>query len=395
MLRVAIVGCGKVADQHIHAIQRISDCRIVAAVDRELLMARQLAERFNVPECFSDLNEMLRACKPDVVHITTPPQSHFSLARQCLEFGSHVYLEKPFAVTADETEELIRLADSRGLRMTVGHNYQFTLEMLEMRRLVKQGFLGGKPVHLESYWSYDLSDLSYVGPVLGNREHWVRQLPGQLFHNIISHGIAKLAEFLDDEVSVLVATAHQSARLSQLGVEDVLDELRVVLRDASGTTAFFCFSTGIKTTNQLRIYGPANSMIADIITGSLTRKRSRAYKSYLSYVIPSFNEACEHLRNACLNLSDFIHRRLYQDFGMKELIERLYNSITEQKSPPIPYREIILTARIMDEIFAQIYPDKKPVNHRRPRTVVVDDFALASDRPKTAEPEALRSSGDR
>jgi len=176
MLRVAIVGCGKVADQHIYAIQRISDCRIVAAVDRELLMARQLAERFNVPECFFDLNEMLHGCEPDVVHITTPPQSHFSLARQCLEFGSHVYVEKPFAVTANETEELIQFADSRGLRMTVGHNYQFTLEMLEMRRLVKQGFLGGKPVHLESYWSYDLSDLSYVGPVLGNREHLSLQL---------------------------------------------------------------------------------------------------------------------------------------------------------------------------------------------------------------------------
>ena len=71
--------------------------------------------------------------------------------------------------------------------------------MLEMRRVVKEGFLGGRPIHLESYWSYDFGDTNYVGPVLGNRDHWVRQLPGQLFHNIISHGIAKLAEFLDDE----------------------------------------------------------------------------------------------------------------------------------------------------------------------------------------------------
>src|SRR5438552_2800110 len=154
MLRVAIVGCGKVADQHIYAIQRISDCRIVAAVDRELLMARQLAERFNVPECFFDLNEMLRGCEPDVVHITTPPQSHFSLARQCLEFGSHVYLEKPFTVTADEAESLIQLADRRDLKITAGHNLQFTSEMLKMRRLVKEGFLGGKPAHVESHFSY-------------------------------------------------------------------------------------------------------------------------------------------------------------------------------------------------------------------------------------------------
>src|SRR6266404_6036908 len=216
MLRVAIVGCGKVADQHVQAIHRIPDCEIVSLCDRELLMAKQLRERFGISECFSDLQEMLQATTPDVVHITTPPQSHFSLASQCLEAGSHVYLEKPFALTAEEVKSLIQLANSCDLKITAGHNYQFTLEMLEMRRLVERGFLGGKPVHLESHWSYDLEDISYVGPVLGNRSHWVRQLPGQLFHNVISHGIAKLAEFLDDEITEIVAIADQSPRLRSL-----------------------------------------------------------------------------------------------------------------------------------------------------------------------------------
>ncbi len=173
---------------------------------------------------------MLKAAAPDVVHITTPPQSHFALAKQCLEFGSHVYLEKPFTVTAEEAEALIALAERRHLRITAGHNYQFTMEMLEMRRLVAEGFLGGKPIHLESHWSYDLSDMSYVGPILGSRSHWVRQLPGQLLHNVMSHGIAKLAEFLDDEVEV-AARGHQSAQLQKLGGEEILDELRVLMRD--------------------------------------------------------------------------------------------------------------------------------------------------------------------
>jgi predicted dehydrogenase len=355
-LRVALVGCGKVADQHVQAIHRIPDCGIVSLCDRELLMARQLGERVGVSECFSDLQEMLQSTSPNVVHITTPPQSHFSLARQCLESGSHVYLEKPFTITAGEAESLIRFAENHGLKMTVGHNYQFTLEMLEMRRLVKEGFLGGKPAHLESYWSYDLGDISYVGPVLGNRSHWVRQLPGQLFHNIISHGIAKLAEFLDDDLSEIVALADQSPQLRSVGAQEVLDELRVLIRDKTGTTAFFCFSTQIKGINQLRIYGPANSLIADIITGSLVRNETRSYKSYLTYFVPPLKNAREHLRNARINVTNFLRQRLYQDFGMKELIERFYNSIRLGGPPPIPYREIILAARIMDEIFAQVYP---------------------------------------
>jgi predicted dehydrogenase len=358
MLRIAIVGCGKVADQHVDAIHRVRDCEVVALCDQELLMAQQLGERFRTSDCFSDLEEMLQSTSPDVVHITTPPQSHYSLARQCLESGSHVYVEKPFTTTAREAESLIELAEGCGLKITVGHNYQFTLEMLEMRRLVNKGFLGGKPVHLESYWSYDLGDLRYASAFLGNSSHWVRKLPGQLFQNIISHGIAKLAEFLDDDLTEISATAHQSEQLRTLAAPELLDELRVLIRDKQGMTGLFCFSTQVRGLNQLRVYGPANSITADIITGSLVRNANRSYKSYLTYFVPPLKTAREHFRNARVNMVNFLRRRLYQDFGMTELIEHFYDSIRSGKPLPIPYRQIMLTARIMDEIFAQIYPTR-------------------------------------
>jgi predicted dehydrogenase len=364
MLRIAIVGCGKVADQHVQAIHRIPACEIVALCDRELLLAKQLGERFGIAACFSELSKLLEAAHPDIIHITTPPQSHYSLAKQCLESGINVYLEKPFTVTAEEAESVVELAERRGLKLTVGHNYQFTLEMLETRRLLKEGFLGGKPSHLESYWSYDLADLRYASAFLSNRAHWVRQLPGQLFHNLVSHGIAKLAEFLDEVVEI-IATAYQSDHLRSLGVEDVLDELRVLIRDKHGTTAFFCFSTQVRGLNLLRAYGPSGSITANVITGSLIRNPSHSYKSYLTYLIPPLRNASEHFGNARRNIANFLRRRLYQDFGMKELIERFYDSIRLDKPVPIPYREIILTAKIMDEIFAQIYPIRTDDRRRR------------------------------
>jgi predicted dehydrogenase len=359
MLRIAIIGCGKVADQHVQAIHRIANCEIVALCDRELLMAKQLGERFGISGCFSDLEEMLQSTSPDVVHITTPPQSHYSLAKQCLESGSHVYLEKPFTITADHAESLIHLAEDQELRITAGHNYQFTLEMMAMRRLISEGYLGGRPIHLESYWSYDLGGSMYAGAFLGSRAHWLHNLPGQLFHNIISHGIAKLAEFLDDDVRLIVAAAHRSPQLSHSGGSDLMDELRVLLRDKYGTTALFCFSTQFRPAlNRLRICGPRNSLMVDILTGTLIRSPGAAYKSYLTYFIPPLKNAREYFRNLRLNVTNFIRQRLYQDFGMKELIERFYNSIRTGGPPAIPYREIILTARIMDEIFAQIYPPR-------------------------------------
>ena len=100
MLRVAIVGCGKIADSHASQIQRIRGCEIVGVCDREPLMARQLFERFPVKRISAMSAELLSEARPDVVHITTPPQSHFELATYCLERGCHVYVEKPFTLNA-------------------------------------------------------------------------------------------------------------------------------------------------------------------------------------------------------------------------------------------------------------------------------------------------------
>src|SRR5262245_12792213 len=119
MLRVAIVGCGKIADDHARTILCIPNCKIVGLCDREPLMASQLGQRFGISACFSNLQEMLRATAPNVVHITTPPQNHFALAKQCLEEGCHVYVEKPFTLYSSEAEELIALAGGHGLKLTV------------------------------------------------------------------------------------------------------------------------------------------------------------------------------------------------------------------------------------------------------------------------------------
>jgi predicted dehydrogenase len=142
-----------------------------------------------------------------------------------------------------------------------------------------------------------------------------------------------------------------------LGGEEVLDELRVLIRDRSGTTAFFCFSTQINPAlSQLRICGLRNSILMDLTSGSIIPYKKRNNKSYLTYFVPPLLNAREHLRNARRNIVQFARRKLYQDYGMTELIRRFYRSIREKTPPPVPYREILLTARIMDEIFSQVYP---------------------------------------
>src|SRR5882762_3998331 len=195
MLKVAIIGCGKIADSHAAQIQRVKGCEIVAVYDHEELMARQLCERFQIKGCFSDVKMMLTKARPNVVHITTPPQSHHSLAKLCLDQGCHVYVEKPFTLNTMEAVDLIEYAESKKLKVTAGHDDQFRHGARKMRELAAKGYLGSGPVHMEGYYCYELGKTSsYARALLADKEHWVRRLPGGLLHNIISHGIARIAE---------------------------------------------------------------------------------------------------------------------------------------------------------------------------------------------------------
>lgn len=355
MLKVAIVGCGKIADDHVAYLEHMKGCEIVGVCDTEPLMARQFYERFPVKRCFTDLRELLGEAKPDVVHITTPPESHFDIASLCLEAGCHIYVEKPFTLHAEEAERLVALAKQKDLKITAGHNGQFTHAARSMRALVQSGFLGDRPVHMESYFCYGLGSSAYAAAFLTDRRHWIRRLPGKLLQNTISHGIASIAEFLTTESPHIIAHGFVSPFLRSMDETEIIDELRVIIHETTGVTAYFTFSSQMRPSlHQFRIYGARNGLLLDHDHEILLKLRGKAYKSYLEKFIPPLQFTGQYLGNLRRNLSAFLRNDFHVKSGLKYLIESFYRSITDGDPVPIPYREIILTARIMDGIFGQL-----------------------------------------
>ena len=365
MLKVAIVGCGKIADSHAQQIQRIPGCSIVAACDREELMAKQFCQRFHINRHFDDLAAMLKERRPDVVHVTTPAESHHEAAKACLLHGAHVYVEKPFTLNSAQAEELILLADRTGLKLTVGHDDQFRHAARRMRQMVRGGYLGGPPVHLESYYCYELGESSaYARALLADKGHWVRRLPGQLLHNIISHGIARIVEFLVTEDPQVLAHGFVSQALKRMGENDIVDELRVIISEKDGLTAYFTFSSQMRPSlHQFRLFGPKNGLILDQDNETLIKLRGKRFKSYVEAFVPPVIFAREYLGNLATNLRLFASNDFHPKSGMKYLIESFYQSITQDTPLPITNREILLTTRIMEDIFGQLYP--KPIEAAR------------------------------
>ncbi|MFV9644573.1 MAG: Gfo/Idh/MocA family protein [Desulfobacterales bacterium] len=356
MIKTAIIGCGVIADAHAEQIQRIPSCEIVGVCDKEELMARQLYDRFEVKHYFSDVNKLLEEARPHIVHITTPPQSHFELGRLCLEAGCNVYMEKPFTLNTSEAEHLIELASKTNLKITAGHNLQFSHEAMRMRELINNGFLGGDPVHMESIYCYDLGDERYAKVLLGDKTHWVRKLPGKLLHNVISHGVSRIAEFLKTDYPKVVAHGFTSPFLKSIGETEIIDELRVIISDNASTTAYFTFSSQISPgQNYFRICGSENSLIVDHVNRTLIQANNKGYKSYMKYFVTPLSYGSQYLQNSVHNIAQFLRRDFHDDSGMKLLIASFYHSVLDDTPLPIPYKDIIVTSRIMDAIFEQIY----------------------------------------
>ncbi|MCZ2153259.1 MAG: Gfo/Idh/MocA family oxidoreductase [Bryobacterales bacterium] len=357
MIRAAIVGCGKMADQHAMQIRKIPRAKLVATCDAEPLMAKQIAERFNIPAWFTDVEEMLESVRPDVVHVTTPPQSHLEIGKKCVRAGVSAYIEKPFTLNTADAEELINLAEASGVKLTVGHNGQFTHAMNQMRRLVADGFLGGRPVHMESLYCYEFGDAAYAKALLGDKDHWARKLPGSLLQNIMSHGISRIAEFMTGDGLVVLAHGFSSPFLQGIGQGDIVDELRLIVRDGNATTAHFTFSSQIcPTQHQFRVYGPHRSLVVDDDHQVLLRLENKQYKSYVRYFVPPATFAKQYIGNLTRNMWRFAKNEFHlpNEAGLLTLITSFYESVAEGVPLPIPYQEILLTSRIIDAALDQI-----------------------------------------
>ena len=354
-LRVGVVGCGKIADGHAEVLAYLPGAELVAACDREILQAEQLAVRFGVPHWYSDLGEMLAAENLDVVHITTPPGAHLPLTRQCVEAGAHVFLEKPLTLTAPESAELIAAVESAGRRMSINYWPNFDPPMMEFKQMLAQGAIGDV-VHVEAFIGYDLA-AAYGQALMGDAGHWVHRLPGKLFQNMMDHIFNRILPLLpsgDPEVHAFAWKRRDAVRGDE--TDALLDELRVVLK-AGGVSAYGSLCSHARpVANTLKVYGTKQTVEVDFNLRTLMTAGSQTYPSAIGRLFPPFQMAGRYLKQGGRNLGAFRRSEFQYFAGMGKLLELFYQSLRTGGPLPISYEEILGTARVMDEVIAQVYP---------------------------------------
>lgn len=113
-MRIAIVGCGYVADYYLKTLPGYSELELAGVLDHDNERSSKFAAHYSVP-VYHCLEELLEDRSIDIVLNLTNPKSHFSVSKACLDAGKHVYTEKPLAMEVSEAEKLVDLAEQRGL----------------------------------------------------------------------------------------------------------------------------------------------------------------------------------------------------------------------------------------------------------------------------------------
>jgi hypothetical protein len=113
------------------------------------------------------------------------------------------------------------------------------------------------------------------------------------------------------------------------------------------------------------MYGPKNGLILDQDQETLIKLRGSRYKSYAEKFVPPIFMAGQYLQNIVVNSRAFLGNDFHMKSGMKCLIESFYRSIIDGTPEPIPYREILLTAKIMESVFNALGSSVAECEHLR------------------------------
>ena len=182
-IRIAIVGCGRISENHINAIKQYADeFEFVAACDVDLEVCQSVEQRHNV-RCYTDLSSMLNEEELDIAVLCTPSGLHSTQAVLLAKSGVHVISEKPMATRFEDGLAMVKACNDAGVRLFVVKQNRRNATMQILKRAVEEKRFGKiKMVHLNVFWT---RPQEYYNHGNGWRGTW--EFDGGAFMNQASH----------------------------------------------------------------------------------------------------------------------------------------------------------------------------------------------------------------
>lgn len=341
-LRVAVVGSGFIArTKHLPALANLgSTARLVAICDLDADQARELAERFGPVEVYTDVDAMLRAERPDVVDVCTPPTTHAALAISAIEAGAHVVIEKPMCQTVEECDDVMAVARRHGRKVCVAHSDLFYPGFRRLRRRVEAREIGdfrGMRIHLSTPIDYMTS----------RPDHWAHALPGGVFGESGPHVVYMTLPFINPIREVHVTGQKLLPDYPWSRYEDY----RLDMVGDNGTcTATMTYATNEWAAN-VEVWGTDGTLRTDLESQALVLTR-RPELNATAVGLGTLGDAAQTVASGIRAGIDLVSKRYTQTH--QELMKAFFDSIIQDTASPVPASEGRECIRVMNLITDQL-----------------------------------------
>ena len=205
-LRYALIGCGRISPNHAAAcLANADELEPVAVCDPVAQRRSILKEHFQDPALrgYADYREMLLKERPQLVAIATESGKHAQIALDCLEAGCNLIVEKPIALSLEDADRIIALADQKGLKVCACHQNRFNKSVQKIRKAVEDGRFG-RMLHGTAHIRWNRNKAYYdQAKWRGTWEQDGGALMNQCIHNIdllrwmMGDGVAEVMAYTD------------------------------------------------------------------------------------------------------------------------------------------------------------------------------------------------------
>lgn len=334
-LSAAVIGVGRISEQHLRFLAKSHRARLLAVCDLSPALVSFAAERFGATHALTDYHQMLKAHRPQVVHILTPPHTHAAIASDCLAANAHVIVEKPVTTSRTEFKELQGLVQSSGRYLIEDHNYRFNQPILQIEQMIASERLGQvREIEVRMALQVRGPGFAYADKNIPHPSH---RLPAGVIHEFLTHLCYLALHFLpDDELAggfervEAIWSNHGGAGAAQFKYDD-LDALLV----CGGAHARIRFSsTTWPESLCITVRGTQGTVSTDLFQPHLRVEVGRIGGAQLT---PLLNQCVNGIQLAGAGLRNFSNKVLQRTplEGLSTFLRLTYAALASGDEPPV------------------------------------------------------------
>lgn len=340
-MKGVLIGCGAIAREHLAALEGLDDVHVPAVCDLSPARAEATAERFGIERWYTDYRKMLAEHSPDLVHVTTPPSSHFQIARDCLSMGLNVLCEKPITVDYAEFATLKGIAKDHNCFLIENQNLRYHSSIKRIVSLLKSEAFGQI---LDVEIAFALNLVGAGSPYIDrNAAHFGMGLRGGVIGDFLPH-IAYLAYIFTGPISDM-RTIWMKRGEHALSA----DEFRGFIKGERADAHVSFSATSQVPGYWIKLCGSRTVVEANLLEPPrLTIRRFRAGEPALGSLVDGMAEARDILRGTFAAFSRKLGGTSSYD-GLPEMIGRVYRALERDEPQPVSLEEIDAVARLVDQ----------------------------------------------